>query len=429
MGLPNLWGITTGQRFVALSLIITALFVYFEGRYNIDLLDTLSRPGATSDAVDALSQRGKVLASLGITWVFGRALITRIKPAALGLAMFLACCVAAYFALDHLYSRVIAGLKSEVKVEGFNLFSYRQDLLTGKLHDPDIPLPQEYPVEGRILMGSFPIVLLDDRFMLPAQDIVERKAGDRRNQVLRRAAEQWPPYARQMGELNNNYNEYIAGSRQAYQYRAFGGIKKFQQRSGGLEPNPSLTRAQFVSMIRGSGHPNGQQLRNAEAREVGRRPDGSSVYARDMPYFMDRQAYMNWFETQANQAKSAAMPTAETVEGFQGIHDINSAVFLPPMAIITSLTSALTNAVTLAVMLVAIGMGAIPRLAMVAVWVKRLATPLMVVLVAAIVLSMPSHVFRPGTPMYDLETVMHKEVGFAGQAWSRLSGIQAKLLQ
>ena len=49
-------------------------------------------------------------------------------------------------------------------------------------------------------------------------------------------------------------------------------------------------------------------------------------------------------------------------------------------------------------------------------------------LIVVIVLLMPSHVFKQGTPLYDLETVMHKEVGIAGQIWSRLSGIQAKLL-
>ena len=428
MDYKNLWGIAEGRRYLAVSLAITALFVFFEWRYNLDLLSTLSNPDATSDAVDGLSQRGKLLASLGITWVFGRILITKIKPAIIGLAIFLVCSVAVYIALDQTYTRVIAGLKPEVKVEGFNLFSYRRDLLTGKLSDPDIALPKDHPVEGKILMGSFPIVLLDDRFMLPAQDIVARKAGDQSNAVLQNASRQRPAYLRQMGELNSGYQEFISGSRQAYQYRAFGGIKKFQQRSGGLSPNPNLTRPQFVDMLRSANHAKGEQLRKSEAREIGKRPDGTAVYARELPYFMDRTAYMNWFESQASQAKAAAMPTTQTVETFKGIRDINAAVFLPPMAIITSLTSALTNAVTLILMLAAIGLGAVPRFATTALWLKRLTAPVMVLIVVVIVLLMPSHVFKTGTPLFDLETVMHKEVGVAGQIWSRLSGIQAKLL-
>ncbi|MES2978121.1 MAG: hypothetical protein V4731_06845 [Pseudomonadota bacterium] len=428
MAYKNLWGIAEGRRYLAASLAITALFVFFEWRYNLDLLDTLSNPDATPDAVDRLSQRGKLLASLGITWVFGRILITRIKPAIIGLALFLLSSTAVYIALDQTYTRVIAGLKPEVKVEGFNLFSYRHDLLTGRLSDPDIPLPEDHPVHGKILMGSFPIVLLDDRFMLPAQDIVARKADDQSKAVLENASHEWPAYLRQMSELSKGYDEFITGSRRAYQYRTAGGIKKFQQRSGGLFPDPHLTRAQFVDMLRGAHHPQGEQLRRSEAREIGKRPDGNRVYARDLPYFMDRASYMNWFEAQASKARAAAMPTTQTVESYKGIRDINAAVFLPPMAIITSLTSALTNAVTLTLMLAALGLGVTPGCSKAALWLMRLTGPLMVLIVALVVLSMPSHVFQQGTPLYDLESLMHREVGVAGQIWSRLSGIQAKLL-
>jgi hypothetical protein len=415
-------------KFLYFSLAITALFVIFEAKYNIDLLNTLSNPDATSDVVDSLSQRGKILASLGITWAFGRVLITRIRPAILGLAAFFGCAILIYFGLDFTYTKVIADLPSQVKVEGFNLFSYRRDLLTGKLSDPDIPLPRENPVEGKIVMGSFPIVLLDDRFMLPAQDIVARKAIDKSNHVLHGAAAKWPSYAKQMADLNNSYEQYIKGSRQAYQYKAFGGIEKFRQRSGGLDPNPGLNRMQFIAMLRSGNHPRGKELQAAEAREIGKRVDGSVLYARDLPYFMDRHEYMRWFEIQAEQAKVAAMPTIETVETFKGIRDINSAVFLPPMAIISSLMSALTNAVTLLLMLIGIGLGAVPGCKTIGVWIKRWVVPLMFVAVTCILFLMPSHVFRAETPLYDLETLMHEKVGFAGKLWSRLSGIHAKLL-
>lgn len=428
MDYKNLWGIAEGRRFLAVSLVITALFVFFEARYNIDLLNTLSNPHATIDSVDSLSQQGKLLASLGITWVFGRMLITRIKPAIIGLAIFLACTGAVYIGLDQLYVRVIAGLKPEVKVEGFNLFSYRRDLLRGKLSDPDIPLPKEHLTDGKILMGSFPIVLLDERFMLPAQDMVAREAVDQSNQVLWSAGQQWPAYQRQMIELNNSYKEFISGSHDAEKYRRYGGIRSFEKRSGGLSPNPNLTRDQFIDMLRGASHPKSDRLRLSEARVIGKRPDGTAVLAREVPYFMDQKTYMSWFKSRANQTKAAAMPTTQTVENFKGISAINSAVFLPPMAIITSLTSALTNAVTLALMLLAIGLAAVPCLRAIVIWLKRLTTPLMILIVAAIVLLMPSHVFRINTPLYDLETTMHKEVGLAGQIWSRLSGIQAKLL-
>lgn len=428
-GFRYLWGLTRDSRFWAVSLAITALFVFFEARYNLDLLNTLSNPYATRDSVDALSHRGKLLGSLGISWVFARTLITRVRPPVIGLCAFLGCAALVYAGLDQTYTRVIANLDPEVKVEGFNLFSYRRDLLTDRLFDPDIPLPKEHPVEGRILMGSFPIVLLDDRFMLPAQDIVARKAADKGNQILAAAQQQWPAYLRQMVQINRFYQEFINGSRTALMYRAFGGIQKFQQRTGGLKPNPNLTRWQFLDVLRTSSLPQAEQLRQAEAREIGRRPDGTIVHAGDVPYFMDHRSYIAWFEAQANEAKAQALPTADTVESFKDIRDINAAVFLPPMAIITSLTSAVTNGVTLVIMLIALALGLLRATRPIGIRLRKFSTPLMMAFVAIIVTAMPSHVFSKGTPLYDLETLMHTRVGFAGHLWSRLSGIQALLLK
>lgn len=427
----DLWGATRGRAFTVFALLLTAGFVWLEARYNIDLLNTLSDPNSTSDAAEELSQRGKLLASFGITWAVARALVTKLRPAVLGLALFLACATALYFGLDYGYARVIAGLKPEVKIEGFNLFSYRRDLLTGRLSDPDIPLPREHPVEGKILMGSFPIVLLDDRFMLPARDIVERKASDAAKRVLAKAAENWPSYFERMHELDAGYREFINGSRKAIQYRAFGGIDRFRSQSGGLEPNAHLTRSQFVEMLRSSEHPKGRALRKAEEREVGKRPDGSTVYARDIPYFMDRTGYLRWFESQAEQVKAAALPTAATVEQFRGIQDINSAVFLPPMAVITSLTSAVTNLIALGLMLLSIGLSALPQqeAAKLGRFLGRFAGPLTVVIFACVLAMMPSHVFTPGTPMHELESTMHARIGFAGVVWSKLSNVQAIVLR
>lgn len=427
----NLWGITTGRPFIWASLLITVLFVWFEALYNVDLLTALSDPEASREAVDSLAQQGKLLASLGISWAIARTLISRVKPAILGIALFLLCATLLYFGLDLTYNRVIANLPPEVKLEGFNLFSYRRDLLTGRLYDPDIPMPKTHPVEGKILMGAFPIVLLDERFMFPARDVVQRKADDKSRAVLAKAAESWPQYVRQMNELDAGYRKYIESSRKAYQYRAFGGIERFRRESNGVEPNPNLSRIAFAQMLRNSNHPEGRKLREAESREIGKRPDGSIVHAGDVPYFMDRQGYMAWFNVQAQEAKAAALPTIETVDRFRGIQDINSAVFLPPMAMVTSLTSAVANLIGASLMLMSLALGATHLRGFMAAgrYIARFATPLMLVLFAGVLTAMPSHVFTPGTPVYELETRMHSEIGAFGLLWSKLSNVQALILR
>jgi hypothetical protein len=425
----QLWGWTGSQRFIWISLAFTGIFVWFEAAYNIELLATLSNPNTSEAAIQDLSQRGTLLASLGITWAIARSLITRIQPPLFGLAAFLVVSIVVYHSLDTLYNRVIHNLSAEVKVDGYTLFNYRRDLLTNRLHDPDIPLPQSSPVEGKIIMGSFPIVLLDERYMLPARDVVEQKSNDKRAGVLTKSAESWPSYKRQSRNLNRQYNRFIDGSRKAIRWKSHGGIARFREQSGGFEPNPNLTRAEFLDMLRGANNSQGESLREAEAKVIFRKPDGTNLLAGEVPYFMNRDEYSDWFNSQAENARAETLPTVETVENFPKIHEVNSAVFLPPMAIITSLTSALTNLITLALMLLTMALvyaGNLGRFA--AKFIGKYSPILMLAIFAGTMAAMPSHVFKVGTPMYQLETLMHDRVGLAGHTWSRLSNLQAVLL-
>lgn len=530
------WGLARSKAFVWFVLAVTALLVLLEAKYNIDLLSTISDPNASQAVVGDLSQRGKVLAAFGITWAVARVVLTAIRPFAVGLTVFAILAVGTYHVLDYVYTKAIADLQPEIKVKGFGLFSYRQDLLTGKLVDPDIPLPAKEPVTGKIFMGAFPIVLLDDRFMLPVQDTVEIKAEHKGREVLNKAEREWPRYDAQMRELQRghekfvadsrkatdaesmdrewqkyqakmndlraNHERYIDGSRKAARYGARG-ERSFREQSGGLSPNPNLSLNQFVAMLRSSSHPEGQRLRREEAREIGQRtngkrvlagempyfmaraeflrwladlanesfrarglkpdasitrerfvdmlrasttpegekireadgqilgtrPDGSHVRMRDLPYFLDRAGYLRWFSSQAEEAKRNSLPTVDNVEDFSNIRDINSAVFLPPMAIITSLTSAMTNALTFVIVLLGIGLSALPATRTAGRALARFSAPIMIVLFCGLLYLMPTHVFSRESPLYELETQLHENVGWAGRVWSRLSNLEKLILK
>lgn len=639
----DLWGFSRTKSYIWVIIAVTALLVVMEGKYNIDLLGALSDPTAVGSKAHDLSQRGKLLAAFGISWAVGRGLISKIKPASVGLMLFIALSSATYQGLDYTYTKVIANLDSEIKVKGFNLFSYRHDLLAGTLVDPDIPLPKNDPVIGKIFMGAFPIVLLDDRFMVPAQDIVERKATDKSHEVLSKAEKAWSEYDAKMQTLSkgyaqfidasnkamgissadkewssyntnmkvlsnaysqfidgskkamglsstesdwnsynsqmqyilNGYDRFIEGSRKAAPYGARG-TREFRKQSGGLDPDPNMGLTQFVSMLRSSNHPDGIKLRNAEgrviakrpdgkiiygrdipyfmsyrnftqwhssqakeamralgfvpnpnltrpqflemlrtskhpkgeefrkaekrelgikangetlfgrdvpyfmgrddftlwfsaqaketlkasgfepnpsldksqfvemlrvskspqgeelrraeSRELGKRPDGTPVYARDIPYFMNHENYIQWFEMQAKEAIKMAVPTTESVEKFTRIKEINAAIFLPPMAIISSLTSALTNGISLILILMSFSFSMFGPTKVIGEWLKRIAVPLMLIVFTALLYFMPSHVFDKNTPLYDLETKLHDHVGLAGKVWSKLSNIEKFIL-
>lgn len=530
------WGLARSKAFTAVVLAITAILVLMEAKYNVDLLSTISDPSASREMVGDLSQRGKLLAAFGITWAVARGLLATIRPFALSLAVFLGLASGAYFGLDAIYTHAIASLKPEVKVKGFALFSYRRDLLTEKLIDPDLPSPKSEPVIGKIFMGAFPMVLLDERYMVPVQDVVEVRADYKGKEVLAKAEKEWPryeagmrelrqkheafvaesrkatdpaaaegewqKYAVKMADIRSNYDRYIDGSRRAAAYGARG-ERAFRERSGGLSPNPHLSLQGFVKMIRAARHPEGEKMRREESRQLGqradgtpvhvrdmpyfmgraeflgwvgelrrdsfaakgfkpdpqisragfvdmlrasdskdgakiremdatvlgRRPDGSEVKLRELPYFLDRASYLQWFASQAEAVKSSVLPTAETVEKFKDIQDVNAAVFLPPMAIISSLTSAMTNALSLAIVLAGLALARVPATRAAGAALLKFSSVVMVVLFAGALYLMPSHVFRPDTPLYELETQLHDTVGFPGRLWSRLSNLQKLILR
>lgn len=532
----DIWGVARSKAFLGIVLVVTAVLVLLEAKYNINLLSTISDPEASKDMVGDLTQRGKLLAAFGITWAVARSLLTSIRPFLLGLSLFAALSVGTYHGLDYIYTKAISDLAPEIKVKGFGLFSYRHDLLTENLVDPDIPLPKDDPVIGKIFMGAFPIVLLDDRFMLPVQDTIEVKADYKGKAVLEQADKEWPQYAAQMRELQrahdkfvseskkaldtsraendwqrynaqmqnlrDGHQRYIDGSRKAARYGSRG-ERSFREQSGGLspdsylslpgflrmlrsanhpegdalrreearelgqrasgkrvfgrdmpyfmgrnefmrwvteltsesfkakglKPNPNITRDQFVEMIRASDTKDGKNIRDMDDRIIGHRPDGTEIRLRELPYFLDHDGYLKWFSGQAEEAKRSALPTVDNVESFSNIHDVNSAVFLPPMAIISSLLSALTNALTFGIVLLGLGLSFVPATRWAGRRIVRFSVPIMIALFAGLLYLMPTHVFNSGTPLYELETQLHETVGVAGQLWSKLSNLQKLILK
>lgn len=426
----DLWGLTRSKWMPYIALMVTASFVILEARYNLDLLNTIVDPEASREVVQSLSDRGKFLAALGISWACGRTLLNKIRPAVLGAVLFSCLSVSVYFGLDHIYTTAIRDLPPELKVKGFRLFSYRQDLLTGRLSDPDIPLPQNEPVVGRLIMGALPIVLLDQRFMLPAAVVVERKVNDPVNLIIKKAEASWPDYDKSMRELFNGYREFQSGSKRAFAYRNLGGIEEFKKKSGGFTPDPDITMTNFINMLRNSDHPKGKELRESEAREIAIKPNGTAVLAGDLPKFMNQKQYIDWFSEQARQERDRALPTESNVNTITGIEDINSSIFLPPMAMIASLTSAITNGLTFLILgfsLIAIRqknktLQSIGQIA------GRRGGAIMILLFTIILLFSPKFVFPTG-PLRNLENTMHSSVGPAGVLWSRLSNFQVLLLR
>ncbi|MDR2164371.1 MAG: hypothetical protein LBO79_01805, partial [Zoogloeaceae bacterium] len=198
-----------------IMMIVMVILVFMEYRYNVDLLNSISDPAIKPEVAEDLSQRGKILASFGVVWALFRNMVFRLRNVFSRIFVIAALTLAGYLTLDTIYGKVIDSLPPNVKVMGFNLLLYRHDLLSGDLEDSDIPKISEDPVSGKIFMGAFPMVLLDDRFMLPAQSYIIRRAELKIEEALRVAEEKWPEYQNGMDRLNAAHVKYLEYSRKA----------------------------------------------------------------------------------------------------------------------------------------------------------------------------------------------------------------------
>ena len=427
--------LTSQQRLIAaLSIAFTCLYLYFETRYNRALLDLFSIPDPTKSVIDNLSREGKFLAAIGLCWALLRPAISKLQGRIRQVAAFIACVVLVYVGLVIFYDRVIAGLDAQTKVDGFHLAAYRKELLQGFIIDPDIPLPKTSAVQSAIVMTSFPLVMFDDRYMVPARTVLELKAGDISRYYLKKVDAAWPKYALQMRELRSGHEQYIDGSKKVEQISPIfkqRARQKFDTQSGGMTPNSHASMDYFLTQLRVSRSESARKLVQGEEEVVFIENEGTprahSVKGKDIPKFLSRDQFINHFKKKIDDARNEIVPTAATVEKAKGINDINAAVFVPPMAMVTSLISILTN-LTGVIWIVLIG--AIASVPKAGSWTNRLKmlTPVAVVgVVCTIYLMVPSKAFPPDTPMADLENKMQASIGWPGVFWSKSAIIQSTI--
>lgn len=419
-------------------LAITVVYLWFEVRYNRGLLELFSQAEINQKAIDDLSVEGKILASLGFVWAILRTAIARISNRLAQLAVFAMACGAVYAGLSAIYDHVIRNLSPETKVDGFHLAAYRQALIEGSVIDPDVPLPAKYGAVGSVFMVSIPLILFDDRYLVPARSILELRAKTFEDYYWKKVDVGWAKYERQMRLLRANYQQYLEGSRRVeatsaiFRSRA---REQFYRESGGMTPNSRASMNDFLTQLSRSSAPAATQYKQAHQEivfiEREGTPNAIPIRGDDLPKFMSREQFRQFFANKIKAARIELLPTPDTVEKTARINDINSSVFIPPMAMATSLLSILANASTALWIVITFPVLAIPRLSSgsLARFLHLLAPFFMLCVIVFSFVIARGFVFPERTPMRQLEQNMHLGMGTAGILWSRAAALQTWLYQ
>lgn len=414
-------------------LVITVAYLAFEIRYNRSLLELFSQADLNQKAVDELSVQGKILASLGLVWALLRGAIARVRNRIAQVAVFAAVSGAVYVGLTAVYDSVIRNLSATTKVDGFHLAAFRQAVVQGSIVDPDVPLPAKYGVIGSVFMVSIPLILFDDRYLVPARSILELRAKTIEDYYSKKVSVGWIKYDGQMQLLRANYQQYLEGSRRVDAAPAiFRGRarEQFNRESGGMNPNSRATIGDFLVQLSRSSTPAARSYRNAQQEiifiEHEGTPHAAPVHGGDLPKFMTQAQFRNFFAEKIRAARAELLPTPDTVEKTQRINDINSSVFIPPMAMATSLIAILANAFNALWIVITLLLLPISKLAEGSFQrALHVAGPFFTLsMITLTFMLMPKYVFPERTPMRQLEQKMQLRVGAAGTLWSRAAALQ-----
>lgn len=419
-------------------LFVTVVYLGFELRYNRGLLELFSQVEINQKAIDDLSIEGKVLASVGLVWALLRGVVARVRHLLAKMALFAAASGAVYAALSATYDHVIQNLAAETKVDGFHLAAYRRALLEGSVVDPDVPLPAKYGALGSVFMVSIPLILFDDRYLVPARSILELRAKVIEDYYWKKVDTGWAKYDRQMRLVRASYQQYVDGSRRVEATPALlrsRARNQFHRESGGMLPNSRASMSDFLSELSRSSSAAARQYREAQQEivfiEREGTPDATPVRGSDLPKLMNQEQFRQFFGERIAAARLELLPTPGTVERTARINDINSSVFVPPMAMATSLLTILANTFNALWIVITFPLQVIrPFASSLFARSLRLLAPLFTLCAIVLLLVFTrAFVFPERTPMRQLEQSMHSRMGTAGILWSRAAVFQSWLYQ
>lgn len=409
-----------------LLLGITAAYLWAELHYNLALVGLVSNPDATKDTIAALSHTGKQLASFGLVWSFVvpglRRYLTRLP---LQLALFFACWLGMYQAVNWAYDKVLDSLSASTISNSVSLLAYRVEITSGRLKDPNVSLDGRF---DPLAMIALPVMAFDERpdgYMAYARTVMAEKVdsmlaskGGDAASLQRSADDIRQGYQKIMRAADRMYKLYIDQSMRVAGWPLAEDV--FKERTGGLSPNPMMTRDVFFTrLLPQSSLREARQITQEWTAVRSQLPDGSVFRLSDLPPFL-ADAELDRLLEQKMTALSEQGRAASRNEMEQGPESRTyaTAVLVPPISMTLSLFTLMTGFGTLVYGAVA----AFGLRARAPILVYQLVPVLLVMLLTA------SSGFAPDSGMAKMEAGMTRQMTVLGPVWRKATAIEAGVL-
>ncbi len=345
---------------------VTLAYLTCEVLWNIQLLQTMAKAGATRTEVEAMVSHGRWLAAFGLVWALLRsALFSRTSgvDGVVNWVLFGSSLVVAYASIGTLYSHAIDSLSPATSMQAFELAAHRNwalkaDLEPGRqsrvaaaIHDaPAVTLWVLYVEDARIADDAHVEYMIRRNTL--SQDSVG--AALARYPEIVDAHKKLASGDSRMQEFEQRYQDYVAKSRRVegatFAWVKRDAIKQFADATCGMLPNANASKADFareltkscVNEWRQAGQAYLDNALGANSDPVVYDSEGIHAHLSEV-INLDQDQFTAFIRNKASGLVDEQLPTVNTVKANVRAHDIIASVIVPPMSMMLSMLGIVAN--------------------------------------------------------------------------------------
>lgn len=347
----------------AVLFAITAVYLWYELHWQLDLLHAMGSAKTSRDDVDWLVLEGRALAAFGLVWAIMKTRFLRSTKDSMSsmvttFVLVGGITVLAFALIGRLYEGVIDELPADTSLHLYKVAAHRQWSLADDL-------PADPSAKDSVAVMLWPLKMADATQAAAIEQVFDKRAEGFKEGAEAEAKKMWPEAKEKLaaaagagsGELRAKFEEYylkfingsqqtrsIIGSWQANRSDYFESLV-------GIPPSPGATRTEFATALQSAKLNQLRQLGQLYLQTKGFTEDpvvhqvGDVVYhASDFTGVHNEADFARVIVKKAAGGLAARVPTVSTVKSLAEASSVVSSAVVPPISMTLSTLSILVNA-------------------------------------------------------------------------------------
>lgn len=346
----------------AILFAITAIYLYYEINWQMNLLHIMSSAKSTRDELDWVVLEGRALAAFGLVWAIlktkflksssevGSMIVTGLLVAGVT--------VLAFSSIGRLYDSAIDSLPAETSLQMYKVSAHRVWSLQGDL-------PPDASSKDPVAVMLWPLKMADKAQAPGIEAVFDKRAEGFKASAEDQARKMWPEVqgrlermnGRGQGEISSTFQEaylkYISGSKETVSSIGSWQAKRTEYFKSltGMDPNPNASKEDFARALTTAKINQYRELGTMYLETQGFTSDpvvhqaGDLIFhASDLAKIRTEDQFIAMVTKKASGGMAALVPTLQTVKTLPQANEVVSSAVVPPISMALSTISILLNA-------------------------------------------------------------------------------------